>query len=159
TTVGSTLDPSQQGMAFAVQSIQKRLPKILGPALAGFVLYAATRVIADTDHAHVVGMRILVTTALALGVVSLVIQVRGMPRRKVISGGPSNLAILRALHPTLRRLLVAEILTRWCDWLVREFVVLYVILVLKRSVREYGVLVAVQNVTALLTYLPIGRMT
>src|SRR5205823_5672907 len=29
TTVGSTVDPSRQGMAFAVQSIQKRLPKIL----------------------------------------------------------------------------------------------------------------------------------
>jgi hypothetical protein len=67
--------------------------------------------------------------------------------------------ILRELHPTLRRLLVAEVFTRWCDWLVREFVVLYLFLVRGVPVEEIGLLIALQNVVALLTYLPIGRMT
>src|SRR5438874_8058260 len=35
TTVGATVDESRRGMAFAVQSIQKRLPKVLGPVIAG----------------------------------------------------------------------------------------------------------------------------
>jgi MFS family permease len=159
TTVGSTVDPSRRGMAFAIQSIQKRLPKILGPVIAGFVLARFERTMPSVDAAHIAGMKALVALALALGLVSMLIQVRWMPHREVPPPGPPTGEILRQMDPTLRRLLVAEVFTRWCDWLVREFVVLYVVLVRGVSVEMTGVLVAVQNVTALLTYLPIGRMT
>jgi predicted MFS family arabinose efflux permease len=159
TTVGSTLDPTRQGMAFAVQSIQKRLPKILGPALAGLVLGAAERALGSRQAGDIAGMRILVASALVLGLVSLAIQLRWMPHRKVPPPGPPAGQILRQLHPILRRLLVAEIFTRWCDWLVREFVVLYVVVVRGATVEEVGGLLAIQNLTALLTYLPVGRMT
>jgi MFS family permease len=54
---------------------------------------------------------------------------------------------------------LAEVFTRWCDWLVREFVVLYVVQVRGWSDARMGVLFAVQHLTALFTYLPIGRMT
>src|SRR5438105_11046718 len=40
TTVGATVPKASQGIAFALQSIQKRLPKIVGPLVAGFVLAA-----------------------------------------------------------------------------------------------------------------------
>jgi predicted MFS family arabinose efflux permease len=63
------------------------------------------------------------------------------------------------LHPTLRRLLIAEIFTRWCDWLVREFVVLYIIVVRGVPVEIAGMLFTLQHFVALLTYLPIGGMT
>jgi predicted MFS family arabinose efflux permease len=159
TTVGSTVLPSGQGMAFALQSIQKRLPKVLGPLIAGFVLGAAQHALGTPTKGTVVGMRLLVGAALLLSVVSLVIQLRWMPHRKVPPPGPSALEILRRLHPTLRRLLLAEVFTRWCDWLVREFVVLYVLLVRGVPVEWVGALLAVQNLTALLTYLPIGRLT
>src|SRR5262249_42150132 len=41
TTVATTVTAKNQGMAFALQSIQKRLPRIVGPAVAGLVLAAA----------------------------------------------------------------------------------------------------------------------
>src|SRR5438552_4547666 len=59
----------------------------------------------------------------------------------------------------LRRLLMAEILTRWCDWLVRELVVLYLLVVRGVPIQDVGWLLALQNFVALLTYLPIGRLT
>jgi len=49
--------------------------------------------------------------------------------------------------------------TRWCDWLVREFVVLYVVVVRQVPVEQAGALFMLQHFVALLTYLPIGRMT
>jgi MFS family permease len=55
--------------------------------------------------------------------------------------------------------LVAEVFKRWCDWLVREFVLLYIVLVRGVSLTTAGLLIAVQHVTALITYLPIGRLT
>jgi len=94
-----------------------------------------------------------------LGVGSVVMQLVWMPHREPPPPGASARDILRNLHPLLRRLLLAEIFTRWCDWLVREFVVLYVVVVRAVPIQEVGVLIAVQNVTALMTYLPIGRLT
>jgi hypothetical protein len=153
TTVGSTVERSRQGMAFALQSIQKRLPKIIGPVTAGFVL---------SRLGPLVGMRVLVSVSLVLGVVSLALQILYMPQRDSSQGpGPlvSGWTILRTMHPTLRRLLLAEVFTRWCDWLVREFVVLYVVLVRGVSLAEVGGLMALQHLTALLTYLPVGGLT
>lgn len=159
TTVGATVESSRRGMAFALQSIQKRLPKILGPALAGVVLSFAERHAAVPDQGRVAGMHALVGVAFALGLVSLAVQLRWMPQRKRERSPLSAAAVLRGLHPLLRRLLLAEILTRWCDWLVRELVVLYLLVVRGVSIRDVGWLLALQNFVALLTYLPIGRLT
>lgn len=159
TTVGGTVAASRQGMAFALQSIQKRLPKILGPLIAGFVLAWARTAWPDVETSRVAGMRTLVALALALGLISIFLQLRYMPHYPPPPPGPSSRHILANLHPTLRRLLAAEICTRWCDWLVREFVILYVMIVRGVPDVTMGGLLALQNVVALLTYLPIGRMT
>ena len=159
TTVGATVTQANQGMAFAVQSIQKRLPKIVGPVVAGAVLTAAIRHYGSQDVGHVIGMRWLVGASLLLGLGSLAIQIRFMPHLEPTPRGPGALVIIRSFHPTLRRLLLAEVFTRWCDWLVREFVVLYLMAVRGVDPAYAGILFAVQHVTSLLTYLPVGRMT
>jgi MFS family permease len=150
TTVGSTVRASRQGMAFAIQSIQKRLPKILGPALAGVVLQFA---------GDIAGMQILVSTSLVLAIGTLTVQWLWLPERKPQPRGPTLWLIFRSFPPRLRRLLTAEIFTRWCDWLVRDFVALYLLVECGQTKSVIGFLIATQNTTALLTYLPIGRMT
>ena len=159
TTVGATVTKSSQGMAFAVQSIQKRLPKILGPLIAGFVLAWAAAHYGDREAGYVIGMRWLVGAALFLGLVSLAMQVTWMPHQKPAPPGPGARAVVSQFPPTLRRLLLAEIFTRWCDWLVREFVVLYLLGTRGVDAATVGLLFALQNIVALLTYLPVGRMT
>jgi hypothetical protein len=64
TTVATTVTAKNQGMAFALQSIQKRLPRIVGPAIAGLVLAAASRHHGSSDIGYVVGMRWLVGASL-----------------------------------------------------------------------------------------------
>jgi MFS family permease len=159
TTVGATVGLSSRGMAFALQSIQKRLPKIIGPVIAGYLLAAAGHWKGSEEAGREEGMRMLVAVALLLGLASLAIQWRWMPHRDAPPPGPPAWQILRDLHPALRRLLAAEVLTRWCDWLVREFVVLYLMAVRGVSAKEAGLLFGLQNLVALLTYLPVGRMT
>ena len=159
TTVGATVTKSSQGMAFALQSIQKRLPKIVGPLVAGFVLAAAAAHYGSREIGYVVGMRWLVAVSLLLGLASLGLQLRWMPHHEPPPPGPGARAVVRQFPPPLRRLLLAEVFTRWCDWLVREFVVLYLLGTRGVDAATVGLLFALQNVTALLTYLPVGRMT
>ena len=158
TTVGSTLEHERQGMAFAIQSIQKRLPKILGPACAGIVLGYCIRAY-GSDEGRLVGMHILVGVALVLGLASLVVQLRFMPHRTPPKIEGNTWAVLKQFPHNLRSLLLAEILTRWCDWLVRELVVVYLATQRGLSDPQIAGLITLQHVVALITYLPIGRMT
>jgi MFS family permease len=159
TTVGSTVGLGGRGMAFALQSIQKRLPKVLGPLLAGFVLARAEQLAGSAEHGRVAGMRVLVAVALVLGLVSLAAQARWMPHRPPPEPGQAPRRVIAGAHPTLRRLWLAEVFKRWCDWMVRELAPLYLVLVRGVGVEQVGALLAVQHLTALLTYLPVGRLT
>lgn len=145
--VGRALKESKRTMAFAVQSIQKRLPKIAGPAIGGVVL---------TSVGVVAGTHACLWVSVGLVAVSLAVQLallRDTPR----AGPPASLrTALSAMDPFLRRLLVAEVLVRWCDWMIREFIVLYVLEELAFSPKDYGFLRAFMMGVSLAIYLPIG---
>jgi len=123
------------------------------------VLAAAAARAGSTEAGHVIGLQWLVAISLLLGLASLAIQIRWMPHHPPSPAAPGTRAVLAQFPPTLRRLLLAEVFTRWCDWLVREFVVLYLLGTRGVDVATVGLLFALQNVTALITYLPIGRLT
>src|SRR5262249_6875653 len=127
--------------------------------IAGFVLAAMIRSTQDEVTGQILGMRLLVGISLALSIVTVAIQFRWMPHREITLSPSPDREVLRRFPIPLRRLLLAEVFTRWCDWLVREFVVLYLLLVLGVPVGWVGVLFGVQHLTALLTYLPIGQLT
>jgi MFS family permease len=158
TTVGASLSEERRGMAFAIQSIQKRLPKIFGPACAGFVLGYFIHEY-GSDQGRLVGTHLLVGAALLLGLASMVVQWRFMPHRPAPIQGGNTWAVWKQFPSELRRLLLADILTRWCDWLVRELVVVYLAIERNLSDPQIAGLIALQHTVALMTYLPIGRMT
>lgn len=159
TAVASSVPSSRRGLAFAVQSIQKRLPKIVGPVLAGFLLQRASHWEATPEQGRALGMQMLVGAAFLFGIISLLIQFRWMPHRETPTSQATLGAVWRSFPTPLRRLLLAEIFMRWCDWLVRDFVVLYLLVVRGLSFEQTGLLIALEHVIALVTYLPVGRMT
>jgi MFS family permease len=144
--VGSDVPKDRRTIAFAMQSIQKRLPKVLGPLIGGFVM--------------AIGYWVNITLAFGLVVLACLIQFGLLKRMKPKEEGdriPLR-EVLKNIPPDLRRLLTAEIILRWGDWFVRDFAVLYVVGVLMRSSREAGALVALTSLTALLTYIPMGKI-
>ena len=148
--VGKSTEERAHTMAFALQSIQKRLPKIVGPLIGGFVLAA----LGVTQ-----GVRVLLWIAMISVAISIVVQWRLLERHE--PAPPSTMPhreVWRAMPPFLKRLWWSDMLSRWCDWLVRDFVVLYCLNVLGISAKAYGALVALQMTTALLTYLPVGAI-
>ena len=144
--VGSEVPQNRRTIAFAVQSIQKRLPKVLGPLIGGFVM--------------AVGYWLNLSLAFGLVILACLVQFfllhRMKPKDHVKPVAVRE--VLRNIPPDLKRLLSAEILLRWGDWFVRDFAVLYVVGVLMRSNQEAGVLIALTSLTALLTYIPAGKI-
>ncbi len=144
--VGNEVTQNRRTVAFAMQSIQKRLPKVLGPLIGGLVI--------------MIGYWLNLVLAFGLVFITSLIQFRLLNKLKPAKD-PVKIPfrqLLRDIPPDLKRLLTAEIILRWGDWFVRDFAVLYVVGVLLRSKAEAGMLLAVTSLTALITYIPIGKL-
>jgi predicted MFS family arabinose efflux permease len=152
--VGSEVPKNRRTIAFAVQSIQKRLPKVIGPLGGGFIFAR-------------LGFHVNLTIALALVVLAVVLQVAlsSRMRPKAPTVRTPLRRIINEMPQDLRLLLTAEIFIRWGDWFARDFAVLYVVGLLvdqagatKLAATEIaGVLIAITNLTALATYIPIAK--
>ena len=144
--VGNEVADNRRTIAFSMQSVQKRLPKVLGPLIGGLVM--------------TIGYWLNLILAFGLVFITSLIQFRLLNKLKPIND-PAKIPfrqLLRDIPPDLRRLLTAEIILRWGDWFVRDFAVLYVVGVLLRSKAEAGMLLALTSLTALITYIPIGKI-
>ena len=152
--VGSEVRKERRTIAFAMQSIQKRLPKIAGPAVGGLLFGAIGYWFNLTIAFGLVGLAVLLQFTL---------KWRAQPKP---SGAHVAFAeVLRQMPPDLRRLLTAEIFIRWGDWFARDFAVLYVVSLLTRTgawsesaaAAAAGMLLALMATTALLTYIPVAK--
>ncbi len=143
--VGDALPSHRRALGFSVQSILRRVPIAIAPTVGGMLI--ATRGIRD-------GVRIGLLISILLAGVALV-AVRGI--RLAVRGEHLSLGlrhVWRSLPDPLRRLLVSDIFIRTCEGMVDVFLVLYALNVVGISAPQFGVLVAVQMVTAIMCYLP-----
>ena len=147
--VGDALPKGRRAMGFTVQSILRRVPMAVAPALGGLAIAA---------YGVRGGVQVgLAATILLSGVTLAVAAQLRVP--VVPQAVPTNIAgVWRALPATLRRLLLSDVFVRVCAGLVDVFVVLYAMNVVGVTAPQYGVLVAVQMVTAILVYLPAARL-
>jgi len=63
-----------------------------------------------------------------------------------------------SFHPTLKRLLASDIVIRMCEGMADIFVVLYVTNVSRVTIPKYGILVAIQLMTAIVIYIPSAKI-
>jgi MFS family permease len=152
--VGSEVPKNRRTIAFALQSIQKRLPKVLGPALGAAVFVA-------------IGYWANIVLAFGLLGLAVVLQLAltSRMRPKALPAHVPFATILRNMPADLRTLLTAEVFIRWGDWFVRYFSGLYVYGLLTGQLgwldapakAAVGVLIVITNLTALATYIPVAK--
>jgi MFS family permease len=146
--VGDALPKGRRALGFTVQSILRRVPIAIAPILGGLAIAAY-----GLQSGIHLGLAVTVVLSIVtLGVVSRVnIPVTPDPV-------PTHIvAVWRSLPTPLRWLLTSDIFIRTCEGLVDVFLVLYAINVIGISAPAYGVLVAVQMTTAIVSYIPVAR--
>ncbi len=150
--IGDSLPRERRAVAFSVQSVLVRVPRLIGAPVGG-LLIASLGILAGVRAA------LLVTLLLALGV--LVVQSYGYREDRAPSppGRPDRLrAVVAGMPRPLRRLLAADCLVRIGEGVATSFIVLFVLQVRHLSAADYGVLYAVQQAVAIAFYLPGGRI-
>jgi MFS family permease len=143
--VGDALPSRRRALGFSVQSILRRVPIAVAPTVGGVLI--ATHGIRD-------GVRSGLLVSIVLAFVALVAVCR---IRLAVPGAHTSLGlrhVWRSLPDPLRRLLVSDIFIRTCEGMVDVFLVLYALNVVGITAPQFGALVAVQMVTAIVCYLP-----
>ncbi|HEY7184019.1 MAG TPA: MFS transporter [Blastocatellia bacterium] len=150
--IGDALPHGRRAMAFSVQSVLVRLPRVIGAPLGG-LLIASLGVVA--------GVRAAAGITLLLAIIVLIAQRRGYCEQAVAENSfkrASAPAIFTRMPPQLKRLLVAECLVRFGEAIAAAFIVLYVTNVLGHSALTFGMLYALQQTVSLVMYLPSGSL-
>ncbi|MCI0602291.1 MFS transporter [bacterium] len=148
--IGDHLPATSRATGFGVQSIIKRIPIIVAPAIGG--LWIARSGLSD-------GMKGGLMVAIALAILALYIIRRfyseTLPER---TEGIRILDLWRQLHPRLKQLLISDVLARWAEGIPKVFVVLYVMNILKLNAFQFGWLTSIQMIASILFYLPLSRV-
>jgi MFS family permease len=152
--VATSLDRTQHTMGVGVQSMVRRVPMMVGPLVGGWL-------IARYGWEH--GIRFALLGCIGLGLATAAFQWFLVEPEQTAaatkgSSGISFLGVVRGFNPTLRELLVSDILIRFCERLPFAFVILWAMNHAGVNAKEYGWLVAIEMVTAMVCYIPVARL-
>jgi MFS family permease len=146
--VGDSLPKGRRAVGFTAQSILKRLPIVIAPTLGGVAIVA---------YGIQQGIRFSLLATIVLAAVSISILARVRIPVFAESAPTGIRGVWRALPSSLRWLLLADIFARTCEAMVDVFIVLYATNIVGATAPQYGMLVAVEMITAVLVYLPAAK--
>ena len=152
--VATSLDQRQHTMGVGVQSMVRRVPMMVGPLVGGWLI---------TRYGWEQGVQFALLGCIVLSAATAVFQWfmadptvgrASTPTRL----GVSFVGVVKSFNPTLRELLVSDILIRFCERLPYAFVILWAMNHGGVSAKDYGVLVAVEMLTAMACYIPVAHL-
>ena len=153
------LPRNKRTMGVSMHSLVRRIPMALGPLIGGLFI----GLWGERD-----GVRLAFCAALSMALAALLLQQRmieddrpekgfeGDTREPTAERNP--LKLLRRMNPDMKRLLVSDILVRFCEQIPYAFVVVWSMKVIARpvSAMQFGLLTTIEMVTAVLVYIPVA---
>ncbi len=150
--IAEALPAGKRGIAFSVQSILVRVPRVIAAPLGGLIIGGI---------GVVAGMRAALGVTVLIAIAVFLFQRRGYKEPAAEDAKFSKTSPLRVFNgmpAPLKQLLVAECFIRIGEGIAGAFVVLYVISVQHFSPGWYGVMYALQQAIAITLYLPAGKL-
>jgi MFS family permease len=150
--IGDSLPRDRRAVAFSVQSVLVRVPRVIGAPIGGLMI-ASLGILA--------GVRASLVATMVLAFAVLEIQRYGFlenPQTSLRRDSARMSAIFATMPSSLKKLLVAECIVRIGEGIAASFIMLYVTQTRHFSPLEYGTLYAVQQAVAIAFYFPGGRI-
>ena len=150
--VSAVLPKTKHTMAVSMHSLVRRIPMALGPLIGGFFI--------DT-YGALIGVRIAFCLAILMAVVALFLQEKLISEDHKAEKSDERLKsqeLFALMSPGLKRLLVSDILVRFCEQIPYAFVVIWCLQLITSpvSATEFGVLTTIEMITAVLVYIPVA---
>jgi len=155
------LPQNKRTMGVTMHSLVRRIPMALGPLVGGIFI----GVWGERD-----GVRLAFGAALVLAALALVLQQRliaddrsatkSSADARTLSPEKNPLKLLRLMNPAMKRLLVTDILIRFCEQIPYAFVVVWCLKTIADPVSavQFGVLTTIEMAMAVLVYIPVAYL-
>ncbi|HEY3251277.1 MAG TPA: MFS transporter, partial [Ignavibacteria bacterium] len=145
------LGKSKSVMGISMHSIIRRIPMIIGPLVGGILI---------DSYGLNNGMIIIFIIAAAISA-SGIFLARNFKIKDEKQAGTkySALELWRKSDKRFKNLLVSDILVRFCEQIPYVFVVLWCLDIVKTSAGQFGILTAIEMVTASLCYIPVAHFS
>jgi MFS family permease len=157
--IARVLPVNKRTMGVSMHSLVRRIPMGLGPILGG----ACIGLWGERN-----GVRLAFVCAFVLTIVATMIQqilIEEDPPKSAVesfSKAPEKnpIKLLREMNPSLKRLLVSDILVRFCEQIPYAFVVVWCMKTISEPVSalSFGVLTGIEMTTAMLVYIPVAYL-
>ena len=146
--VAAALEANRHSMGIGVQSVIKRLPIMIAPFFGGILI----------DRFDVVpGVRIALIISIVLSAATIFVQRKLEDDPKPQDAPAERLNFfqsLREFNDPMRRLLVSDILIRFCERIPYAWVVIFAMDYIGASAKQIGVLTTVEMLAAALCIIP-----
>jgi MFS family permease len=153
--IATSLDRRQHTMGVGVQSMVRRIPMLVGPLIGGGLI---------TRFGWTQGIRYSLLGCIALSLATAIFQ--WFMTEPAGPDAPSAhrppalgfVEIVKSFNPTLRELLVSDILIRFCERIPYAFIILWAMNHGGVTAQQFGWLVAIEMVTAMVCYIPVAHL-
>jgi MFS family permease len=157
--IAKVLPTGKRTMGVTMHSLVRRFPMALGPILGGLCI--SVWGIAN-------GIRVAFCVALVLAIIAVLLQQRLIEDDSkstsddacAIAPEKNPLKLFQSMDISLKRLLVSDILIRFCEQIPYAFVVVWCMKTIAQPVSafQFGILTGIEMATAVLVYIPVAHL-
>ncbi|UCG08266.1 MAG: MFS transporter [Desulfobacterales bacterium] len=157
--IARVLPATKRTMGVSMHSLVRRIPMGLGPVLGGLCIGV---------WGVKTGVRTAFAVAFMLAFLAILLQQKLIEEETSRAadekgqGKPEKnpLRLLKLMSPVLKRLLVSDILIRFCEQIPYAFVVVWCMTVIAEPISafQFGILTAIEMATAMLVYIPVAYL-
>ena len=157
--IAKVLPTGKRTMGVTMHSLVRRFPMALGPMLGGLCIGA---------WGVATGVRVAFCVALVLAVIAVLLQQKlieddSKPASDdacTVTPEKNPWKLFQLMDSSLRRLLVSDILIRFCEQIPYAFVVVWCMKTIAQPVSafQFGILTGIEMATAVLVYIPVAHL-
>jgi MFS family permease len=157
--IARVLPMRKRTMGVSMHSLVRRIPMGLGPILGGLCI---------SLWGERNGVRLAFGCAFVLAILATILQqslIEEDPPKRVAESSSKTpeknpVRLLRELNPSLNRLLISDILVRFCEQIPYAFVVVWCMKTITEpiSALSFGILTGIEMTTAMLVYIPVAYL-
>jgi MFS family permease len=145
--ITKTLGKNKTVMGISMHSIIRRIPMILGPLIGGYLIMT---------YGLIAGIKISFCISIGLSLIGILfinkLTVDDIEKPPKIY----PLQLWRKFDSRLKNLLISDILVRFCEQIPYVFVVIWCLNIVKVSAGDFGILTAIEMITAAVIYIPVA---